>query len=118
MKREMKQNRTDRQHNSGNNRQNENAPTGAVLLVRCEEPDGGACREAPCRLSCKKDALAFVAGDVLVNTGLCTGCPEKGQGEGSEQLPGCIDRCAAAPQKTINTSSPDEKRRRAAQGLY
>ena len=112
VKQEMKQSRIDRQ--------NENAPTGAVLLVRCEEPGGGACREAPCRLSCDKNALAFVAGDVLVNTGLCTGCPKKGegQGRGPEQIPGCIDRCTAAPQKTINAASPDEKRRRAAQGLY
>jgi hypothetical protein len=84
-----------------------------VLLVRCEEPGGGACPETVCRLVCDKDAIAFAAGDVLVNTGLCAGCAERGV----EPLPACIGQCTAAPRKTLHTASTDEKRRRAAEAF-
>jgi hypothetical protein len=100
-----------RQKNSAVNRRHDDVQTGGVLLVRCEE-EGGACTEF-CRLACDKDAIAFAAGDVLVDTGLCTGCAERG----GEPLPACIGRCTVAPQKTLHTASTDEKRRRAAEAL-
>jgi Fe-S-cluster-containing dehydrogenase component len=80
------------------------------LIVRCIE-----CTQKVCAVICKNAALAFMHGDLLIDTQKCLGCNMSGFKQG---LPECVADCTYASQKAIITeTSIDDKRTQAVNAL-
>ncbi|MDR1363857.1 MAG: hypothetical protein LBJ35_07420 [Spirochaetaceae bacterium] len=73
------------------------------LIVRCLE-----CTRKGCAVICKNAALAFMHGDLLIDTQKCKGCKDSRFKQG---LPECIADCAYASQKAIITETSVEDKR-------
>ncbi|MDR2097806.1 MAG: hypothetical protein LBP37_04725 [Spirochaetaceae bacterium] len=80
------------------------------IIVRCLE-----CTRGGCDVVCKNTALAFMHGDLLVDTRKCPKCSSGGLKQG---LPECIAECEYAVQKAIITEiTIEEKRTQAVNAL-
>ncbi|MDR2658876.1 MAG: hypothetical protein LBC27_02645 [Spirochaetaceae bacterium] len=73
------------------------------LIVRCLE-----CTRKVCAIICKKTALVFMHGDLLIDTQKCAGCKAAGFKRG---LPECVADCAYASQKAVITQTSIENKR-------
>jgi Fe-S-cluster-containing dehydrogenase component len=73
------------------------------IIVRCLE-----CTYSGCAVVCGKAALAFMHGDLLVDTRKCPECYGGGLKQG---LPKCIADCGYAIQKAIITEMTIEEKR-------
>jgi Fe-S-cluster-containing dehydrogenase component len=74
-----------------------------MLIVRCLE-----CAQDSCVVVCGDSALAFISGDLLVDTKKCPDCRNFNLNGG---LPGCIADCKHAVQKAIITKTTIEDKR-------
>lgn len=80
------------------------------IIVRCLE-----CKHKGCAVVCDNTALAFMHGDLLVDTQKCPKCYDGGLKQG---LPVCIADCGYAVQKAIITGlTIEDKRTQAANAL-
>jgi ferredoxin len=62
-----------------------------------------------CVLSCDKNAIAYVMGDLLIDVSECAAC------SGYGDLPSCVQACPHSADKVIlEQVSVEEKRRRSA----
>ena len=73
------------------------------IIVRCLE-----CAHSGCAVVCDNTALAFMHGDLLVDTQKCPNCFDGGLKQG---LPDCIADCEYAVQKAIITGMTVEDKR-------
>ena len=76
---------------------------GGFIIIRCLE-----CTHKGCAVVCENTALAFMHGDLLVDTQKCPKCYDGGLKQG---LPGCIADCGYAVQKAIITGMTIEEKR-------
>lgn len=75
----------------------------SFIIVRCLE-----CTHTGCAVVCESTALAFMHGDLLVDTQKCPKCSGGGLKQG---LPECIADCEYAIQKAIITEMTIEDKR-------
>jgi Fe-S-cluster-containing dehydrogenase component len=73
------------------------------IIVRCLE-----CTHRRCAVVCDNAALAFMHGDLLVDT---QKCPKCSAGSLKQGLPMCIADCKYAIQKAIITETTIEEKR-------
>jgi ferredoxin len=66
-----------------------------------------------CVLSCDKNAIAYVMGDLLIDVSECAAC----SGYGGVGLPSCVQACPNSTDKVILEQVGVEEKRRRSAGL-
>ncbi|GHT88107.1 hypothetical protein FACS1894137_16200 [Spirochaetia bacterium] len=84
------------------------------MIIRC-----GACIQVPCVLSCDRNAVAYVCGDLLIELDKCTECGQyKGLQSPGPGIPDCVAACEYSQAKTVlEVPDAQTKQMRAANAL-
>jgi Fe-S-cluster-containing hydrogenase component 2 len=71
------------------------------ILIRCQD-----CSQGFCAVHCAEGTLAFMHGDLLIDTQKCGNCPQK-----AAEIPRCVAECKHSGEKFLIDQVPVEDKR-------